>query len=62
MLDDALQIAQLTAKNYAKEIEKDFERDLTLTRTLSQAFSIYQTMPTPLWQDLFKNVLSRFRR
>ncbi len=53
MLDDALQIAQLTAKNYAKEIEKDFERDLTLTRTLSQAFSIYQTMPTPLWQDLF---------
>lgn len=53
MLDDALQNAKLTARISADVIEKEFERDLALTRTLTQAFSIYQELPTDLWQDLF---------
>ncbi|MFO8022070.1 MAG: cache domain-containing protein, partial [Perlabentimonas sp.] len=53
MLDDALQNAKLTARISADVIEKEFERDLALTRTLTQAFSIYQELPTDQWQDLF---------
>lgn len=53
MLDDAKQNARLTARISADRIEKEFERDLAVTRTLSQAFSLYQEMPTNLWQDLF---------
>jgi PAS domain S-box-containing protein len=53
MLEDALENARLTAQNAAKDIEKTFERDLALTRTLAQAFTVYQDMPTSLWQDLF---------
>ncbi|MDD2278917.1 MAG: GAF domain-containing protein [Bacteroidales bacterium] len=53
MLTDALENARLTARISSDKIEKEFERDLSLTRTLAQAFSIYQEMPPALWQDLF---------
>ncbi len=53
MLDDALANAKLTARISADKIEKEFERDLAVTRTLAQSFSIYQELPTNLWQDLF---------
>ncbi len=53
MLDDALHNARLTAKISAGQIEKQFERDLALTRTLTQAFSIYQELPPAQWQNLF---------
>lgn len=53
MLDDAVQNARLTARISADNIEKNFERDLALTRTLAQAFSIYQEMPAEQWQKLF---------
>lgn len=53
MLDDALANAKLTARISADKIEKAFERDLAVTRTLAQSFSIYQELPTNLWQDLF---------
>ena len=53
MLDDSFEKARLTARISADKIEKEFERDLALTRTLAQAFSIYQELPTDLWQDLF---------
>ncbi|MDD2197644.1 MAG: GAF domain-containing protein [Bacteroidales bacterium] len=53
MLNDALENARLTTRISADRVEKEFERDLALTRTLAQAFSIYQELPTDLWQDLF---------
>ena len=53
MLDDALLNARNTARIAAEEIEKEFERDLAVTRTLAQAFSVYQDMPVSLWQELF---------
>lgn len=56
MLDDALLNARQTAKIAAEEIEKEFERDLAVTRTLAQAFTVYQQMPASQWQDLFKRM------
>lgn len=53
MLADANKNAVLTAREVAGDIERDFERDLALTRTLTQAFSIYQKMPVEQWQKLF---------
>ncbi len=53
MLNDALENARLTTRISADRVEKEFERDLALARTLAQAFSIYQELPTDLWQDLF---------
>ena len=53
MLDDAKINAQQIARISADKIEKNFERDLAITRTLAQAFSIYQQLPTEQWQDLF---------
>ena len=53
MLDDAKKNAQQIARISADKIEKNFERDLAITRTLAQAFSVYQQMPTEQWQDLF---------
>ncbi len=53
MLDDALLNARQTARISAEEIEKEFERDLAVTRTLAQAFTVYQEMPPSQWQSLF---------
>lgn len=53
MLDDAFTNAQLIARMSADKVEKEFERDLALTRTLAQAFSVYQSLPTETWQDLY---------
>lgn len=53
LLDDAIRNAHLNARLSAKEIENHFERDLAVTRTLTQAFSIYRELPTKQWQELF---------
>ncbi|NHB69586.1 GAF domain-containing protein [Perlabentimonas gracilis] len=53
MLDDAFLNARNTAKIVAEEIEKEFERDLAVTRTLAQAFTVYQDLAPSLWQELF---------
>jgi HAMP domain-containing protein len=45
--------AQLVARNSAGEITRFFEKNLTITRTLSQALSIYQSLPPQQWQKLF---------
>lgn len=44
---------ELVAENSASEIEKFFEKNLSITRTLSQALTVYQDLPPELWQDLF---------
>jgi PAS domain S-box-containing protein len=51
--NDAITKTQLTAKVSAKEVSRIFEKELTIVRTLSQAFSIYQTMPHEQWKKLF---------
>jgi methyl-accepting chemotaxis protein len=56
LLNDAVSNAKINAQLSAKEIEKHFERDLALTRTLAQAFSVYQEMPTKQWQDLYRKM------
>jgi methyl-accepting chemotaxis protein len=53
LLDDSLENARLTARIAADQIEKEFVRDLAVTRTLAQAFTVYQNMPASQWQDLF---------
>ncbi len=53
LLDDAIRNAHLNARLSAKEIENHFERDLAVTRTLTQAFSIYRELPAKQWQELF---------
>lgn len=56
MLDDAFEKARLIARMSADKVEKEFERDLAVTRTLAQAFSVYQDLPTSTWQDLYKKM------
>lgn len=53
ILNETLLKTELLAENAASEIGKFFERNITITRTLSQAFSIYQTMPSEQWKKLF---------
>ena len=52
-LEDARRNAVLTAREVAAAVDKDFERDFALTRTLTQAFSIYKSMDVEQWQKLF---------
>src|SRR5512145_2346667 len=52
-LDNAQQNAILTAREVAASVTKDFERDFALARTFAQAYSIYQSLDTTLWQGLF---------
>ncbi|MFP4555802.1 MAG: GAF domain-containing protein [Bacteroidales bacterium] len=44
---------ELIAENSASEIENFFEKNLSITRTLSQAFTVYQDLPPEIWQELF---------
>ena len=53
ILNETVEKTKYIAKNSATDIEKFFESNLAITRTLSQAFSIYQTMPAEQWQELF---------
>lgn len=53
LYNDAKDKAQLVVRNAAGEVTNFFERDLAVTRTLSQALTVYNTMPQSQWQDLF---------
>ncbi len=53
---NAIEKTQLTARVAAKEVGAIFEKELAIVRTLSQAFSIYQTMPHEQWKKLFLNM------
>lgn len=53
ILNETLQKTELLAENAASEIGKFFERNITLTRTLSQAFTVYKSMPSEQWTKLF---------
>ncbi len=53
ILNETLQKTELLAQNSAGEIGRFFEKNITITRTLAQAFSVYQTMPSDQWTDLF---------
>ncbi len=53
ILKETREKTELVAKNSAKEIERFFDNNLMITRTLSQAFSIYQTLSPEVWQKLY---------
>lgn len=53
ILKETTQKTELIARNAASDIEKFFDRNISITRTLTQAFSIYQTMPSEQWSKLF---------
>ena len=50
---DAIIKAQFASRIAADQIEKVFERELALVRTLSQALTVYKTMPHEQWKKLF---------
>lgn len=58
LYNDAKDKAQLVVRNAAGEVTNFFERDLAVTRTLSQALTVYNTMPQNQWQDLFAKMYS----
>jgi len=53
ILKETRQKTELLARNSAKDVSRFFENNLQITRTLTQAFSIYQSMPAEQWQSLF---------
>lgn len=53
MSRDAIIKAQQTSRISADKVEKIFERELSLVRTLSQAFTVYKSMPHEQWKKLF---------
>ncbi|HOP04361.1 MAG TPA: cache domain-containing protein [Tenuifilaceae bacterium] len=53
ILKETKEKTELIAQNSAKEIERFFENNLMITRTLTQAFSIYQTLTPEVWQKLY---------
>ncbi|NOU17105.1 MAG: GAF domain-containing protein [Bacteroidales bacterium] len=53
LLNESMNISKLSTRLAASEIKLFFEKDLSLTRTLSNAFSIYRNMPPEKWQQLW---------
>ncbi len=53
---DAIIKAQQTSRISADKVERIFERELSLVRTLSQAFTVYKSMPENQWKNLFLNM------
>ncbi|NVO12200.1 MAG: GAF domain-containing protein [Bacteroidales bacterium] len=53
LLNESINISKLSARLAASDIKLFFEKDLSLTRTLSNAFSIYRNMPPEKWQQLW---------
>ncbi len=56
ILKETKEKSLLIAQNSAGEIQRFFEKNLTITRTLSQAFSVYQNLSPKLWQELFMSM------
>lgn len=50
---DAIVKAQFITRVSADKVEKIFERELALVRTLSQAFTMYKTLPQEQWKKIF---------
>ncbi len=53
LLEESLNNSKLATKLAASDVKIFFEKDLSLVRTLSNAFSIYNTMPPEKWQKLW---------
>ncbi len=53
LLNESMDISKLSTRLAANDIKLFFEKDLSLTRTLSNAFSIYRNMPPEKWQQLW---------
>lgn len=53
LLEESLNNSKLSTRLAASDVKLFFEKDLSLVRTLSNAFSIYNTMPPEKWQKLW---------
>ncbi|RPH30523.1 MAG: HAMP domain-containing protein [Bacteroidales bacterium] len=53
LLNESLNNSKLSTKLAASDVKLFFEKDLSLIRGLSNAFSIYNSMPTEKWQKLW---------
>lgn len=53
LLNESLNNSKLSAKLAASDVKVFFEKDLSLVRTLSNAFTVYNTMPPEKWQKLW---------
>lgn len=53
ILNETLEKTELLAENSAGEIGRFFEKNITITRTLAQALSVYQQMPSQQWTELY---------
>ncbi|MDX9768806.1 MAG: PAS domain-containing protein [Tenuifilaceae bacterium] len=53
ILNETLEKTELLAENSASEISRFIEKNITITRTLAQALSVYQQMPSEQWTELF---------
>lgn len=56
---DALDYSNVLAKQYAYQIESWLNNDLVVSRTLSNAFLEYKSLPLEKWQSLFRGMYNR---
>ncbi|NOZ46638.1 MAG: GAF domain-containing protein [Chlorobi bacterium] len=54
--NDAKNMAVKTAKEYSAKIEKELNSDLMVTRTLSEAFLVYEDFTNDEWLKLFTKI------
>ena len=54
--NDAIEVSDQQVQNYAKDIADQLNSDMNVVKTLSHAYLVYETMPKPVWKDLFKEM------
>jgi methyl-accepting chemotaxis protein len=55
-LENATLVTNQIVQNYAKEISEQLNSDLSIVKTLSYSYLIYDSLPTPQWKRLFKDM------
>lgn len=60
--NDSVEIVNTSAEKYALQIQSDLNDYFATVRTLSKAFSIYNTMPRETWDPLFVKMYDKVYR
>ena len=60
--NDSVEIVNTYAEKYAFQIQSDLNEYFSTVRTLSKAFSIYNTMPRKTWDPLFNKMYDKVYR
>lgn len=56
MVEDALQAAKLVAEGSAQKVEQGLENDMLMVRTLANGLTIYRSLDTTVWQNMFSKI------